>query len=274
MKNAMLKTTLIFIIFLYAVPVQQQDNKYPKTKLVRFDGRPTTLSINLYVNNNENQKNFIKEYEKLVKDTIFNDIFFSTETPKKKTDILAYNNISQNYSCEIVVNNREQYRALEYDSTKVYQDNDYFVKATVFHEISHFYFCQVILEMQKVRGIEVNEYYSQGIIMFPNQEMQYGAKFIEEGFCEYFIQKYRLSPYFQNIGIPQNKSDLLDKSKNFEYQYMYASKFLREFLDISVALEYNHKLKWGMMIILHNRPPSYNEILKPQLYFDRLKLLN
>jgi hypothetical protein len=270
----MLKIVLIFIISLYALPVQQQDNKYPKPKLVKLNGRPTTLGINLYVNSDENQKNFIEEYEKLVKDTIFNDIFFSTETPKKKTDVLAYNNLSQNYSCEIIVNNNEEYRALEYDSTKNYQDYDYFLKATIFHEISHYYFCQVILQMQKVYHISVNEYYSQNITMFPNQEMQYGAKFIEEGFCEYFIQKYGLCPNFKNIGIPQTKSDLLDKSKKFEYQYMYASKFLKEFMELCIEVENQHRLKWGLMIIIHNRPPSYNEILKPELYFNRLDLLN
>jgi hypothetical protein len=273
MKNIMLKIVLIFIIFLYAVPVQQQDNKYPK-KLIRFDGRPTTLAIDLYVNSLDNQKNFIREFEQMVKDTIYNDIFFRTETPKKKTEVLAYNNLSLSSSCEIVVNNREVYRALEYDSTKEYIDNDYFLKATIFHEISHYYFCQVILEMQKVRGVEVNEYYAQGITMFPNQEMQYGAKFIEEGFCEYFIQRFRLSQEFQNILVPEYKSDLQDINKNYEYQYMYASKFLKEFMDISIELEYSHRLKWGLMIILHNRPPNYQEILKPELYFNRLKLLN
>ena len=268
----MLKTTLIFIIFLYAVPVQQQDNKYPK-KLVRFDGRPTTLAINLYINSNPNQKKFIEDYQKMINDTLYNDIFFRTETPKNKT-ILAYNTLSQSSSCEIVVNNNELYRALEYDSTKEYREDDYFVEATVFHEISHYYFIQTILEMQKIRDISVNEYYSQSITMFPNQEMQYGAKFIEEGFCEYVIQKYGKCPYFQNILIPESKADLLDKTKTFEYQYIYASKFLQEFLDLCIVMENQHRLKWGLMIILHNRPPNYREILNPKLYFDRLELPN
>ena len=31
-------------------------------------------------------------------------------------------------------------------------------------------------------------------------------------------------------------------------------------------------VKEGLMVILNNRPPNYQEILKPAIYFDRLKL--
>jgi hypothetical protein len=273
MKTAMLKTFLIFIIFLYAQNVQLADNKYlqERFKIEYANGRPTTMGIDWYINNKQNQQNFLREYQKIIKDSIYNDIFFRTETPKKKTSILAYNLLTSN-SCEIIVNNRESYRAFEYDSTKLwdYTDEDYFLKATVMHEISHYYFYQVIIEMQRIRNINVNVYYTADLYMFPNQELQYGSKFIEEGFCEYVIQRFNLTPEFVNVRIPQYKKDFEDQSANFDIQYIYSSKYLWNFLDMSIGL--TGSVKEGLMIILNNRPPNYQEMLKPAMYFDRLKL--
>jgi hypothetical protein len=278
-KRIMLRTLWIFIICLYAVNIQYTDINYPiqKPKLEYSNGKPTTLSIDLYVNSNVNQKRFISEYQAYIKDSIYNDIYFRTEISKNvdnKNIILAYNFISQNSNCEIVIYDFEKYRALEYDSTKnnkyKYNDEDYFVKATIFHEISHYYFTQVMLEMTKIKHLNVNQYYTMSINTFPNIELQYGAKFIEEGFCEYIIQKWQLCPKFQEILIPQYKSDFLDKNLDFDIQYVFASKFLKDFLDRYTKQD--GTIKQAIMIILGNRPPNYNEILKPEQYFNRLNL--
>ena len=267
----MLKTLLIFIICLYAVNVLLADNEYPQQKLEYSNGRPTTMGIYWYINDNQNQRKFILEYQKIIKDSIYNDIYYKTETPKKKTVILAYNNIGIN-SCEIIVYNQENYRAFEYDTTKIgeYYDNDDFLKAIVMHEISHYYFYQVIMEMQKIKHYKIDEYYTADLYVFPNQELQYGSKFIEEGFCEYVIQRFNLTPEFVNVRIPQYKKDFEDQSANFDIQYIYSSKYLWNFLDMSIGL--TGSVKEGLMIILNNRPPNYQEMLKPAMYFDRLKL--
>ena len=268
----MLKTLLIFIICLYAPNIQLADNNYPQNthKLQYSNGRPTTLGIDWYINHSENQRNFIREFQKTIKDSIYNDIFFKTETPKKKTAILAYNSITAN-SCEIIVNNREEYRAFEYDTTKFgeYYDTDYFLKATVMHEISHYYVYQCIIEMQRIMHVKVNMYYTADLYMYPNRELQYGSKFIEEGFCEYIIQRYNHTPEFVSIRIPVYKSELEDKKLDFDIQYVYASKYLWNFFDMSIGL--TGSVKQGLMVILSNPPPNYEEILKPVLYFDRLK---
>jgi hypothetical protein len=282
MKRLTMLKTWIFIIFLFAVNIQQQDNKYllnsiqqdqdKRYKYQHFDGVPTKAGIDRYVNSAENQKNFIKEYKKIINDSIYNDIFFRTETPAKKTGVLAYNTLSLNSDCEIVVYDLEKFRAFEYDTTKYnnYNDEDYFLKATIFHEISHYYFYQTILEMQRIRHIHVNEYYTQGIMTIPNRELMYGSKFIEEGFCEYIIQRFNYCPEFINVRIPVYKSELEDKKLEFEFQYVFASKCLWNYFDKSIAL--SGGVKEGLMLILNNRPPNYNEILKPGQYFDRLQL--
>jgi hypothetical protein len=269
----MKRLLLIFIICLYAPNVQLADSKYPQDrfKLQYSDGRPTTMGIDWYINNSQNQRNFIREYQKTIKDSLYNDIYFRTETPKKKTSILAYNEISAN-SCEIIVYDKEDYRCFEYDTTKLgeYFDTDYFLKATVMHEISHYYFYQCIMEMQKMLHAKVNVYYTADLYMFPNQELQYGAKFIEEGFCTYIIQKFNYTPEYVNVRIPVYVSELQDKKLDFDIQYIYASKVIWNFLDMSIGL--TGSVKHGLMILLSNRPPNYQEIMKPGQYFDRLKL--
>ena len=172
----MLKTFWIFIICLYAVNIQLDDTKYllqdNKHKLQHFSGVPTKFGINQYVNSTINQKKFIAEYQKLIKDSLYNDIYFRTETPKTKNTALAYNVLSLNSDCEIVVTNLERYRAFEFvDSLEyMYGDDDNFLKATVFHEISHYYFAQVILEMTKIKHLKVNEYYTLNIYQFPKEK--------------------------------------------------------------------------------------------------------
>lgn len=273
----MKRLLLIFIICLYATNVQLADNNYPQVKIEYSNGKPTTLGIDLYINSNYRQQGFLEEYQLLLKDTLYNDIFFRTANFRKEQGkkydkgLLAYNVITAN-SCEIVINNIENYRRIEYnpkDSLK-YNDGDYFLKAVVFHEISHYYIYQLMIEMQKIRNIPVDQYYMQAMTMFPNVELQYGAKFIEEGICEYIVQQYNLSRKFQNIYVPKTQKDFMEKELGYDIQYKYASKFVEDFLDMFIALDDRPKI--GLMILLNNRPPSYDEILNPESYYCRLKL--
>jgi hypothetical protein len=251
--------TLVFIILLFVLPQQ---------KLQYNNGVPTVYGIDSYVNSSDNQKNFIIEYQKLIKDSIYNDIFFVTKAPPKtqKNPPLAYNILSLNNDCEITVNNQARYVAFEYDTLKKdeYNQDQYFLKATIFHEITHYYFMQCVIELEKIKHIEVNRYYAYNINMIPNQEYQYGASFIEEGVCEYIIQKWKLCPELLVYHKPINIYDFEDKSLDYDIKYMYASKYLKNFLDSKTTL------KEGLIIILSNNPPNYNEILHPDLYFNGL----
>jgi hypothetical protein len=275
----MKRLLLIFIICLYANNIQFADNNYlPQQVRTEYsNGSPTTLGIDLYVNSNHWQTEFIQEYQKLIRDTLYNDIQFRTVNFKKEQGRkydkgwLGYTVITS-ISAEVVINNMEKYRGVEFspvDSSK-YTDDDYFLKATVYHEISHYYFYQLQIEMTKVRNVHVDQYYLQSMTMFPNVEMQYGAKFIEEGWCEYMIQKYRICPTFKTIHVPVSDREFQDKELIYDIQYKYASKFIRDFLDMFQELDGRPKV--GLMILLNNRPPTYKEILKPELYYCRIKL--
>jgi hypothetical protein len=168
------------------------------------------------------------------------------------------------------VNNEEKFSGYSYKSANqsLFDEYDYFLKATVFHEIMHYYFYQCILEMEKIRNIDVDNYYN-GILTIPNPEQIYGSKFIEEGICEYFVQRIGESPIMKNYYKPKFKSDFMVKTKMFDIQYAYSSIFLKDFLDASI--ENSGRLKFGIFALLRNPPPTYEEILNPDKYFNRLK---
>ena len=266
MTNLILKVLIIFTLFLS-----------PQEKLQYANGKPRSSGIDNYIKTNENQ--FIKEFKLLVKDSIYNDIFFATKNFKKTTDpqlydphVLAYNESSGNYSSEIVVNNEEKFSGFEYKNNRHknnYNQNDYFVKPTVFHEICHYYFNQCILELQMIDTINaVNSFYANSIFIFPNAEMQFGAKFIEEGVCEYLIQSTGEVPEIKQYYIPKYENDLKDKINRYDILYGYSSQYLKDFMDYNI-LKFG-KIKYPIFILLTNRPPTYKEILEPQLYFNRL----
>lgn len=248
----------------------------PQEKFQLRLGKPTSEGIDKYVK--VNQMVFVNEFQDFVKDTIYNDIYFTTQNFKKTIDkekydpqALAYIDIYESASCEVVVNNEEKYAGYEYKNNtekSLFDEYDYFVKSTVLHEITHYYVYQCVVEMEKIRGFDVDGYYD-GILMIPNPEQIYGAKFIEEGICEYLIQKMGESPEMKEYYKPKFKSDFMMKSKMFDIQYAYSSVYLKEFLDASI--EITGKLKFGIFILLQNPPPTYDEILNPNLYFNRLK---
>jgi hypothetical protein len=192
--------TLVMILMLLSTVLSAQ-----KTPRLQYkNGSPTTLGIKTYVLDEDLQKKFIWEYENLIKDTLYNGIEFHAWLPDKDAvnPPLAFNLVSRTTDCEIYVNIRENYVALEYDSLAPrWKFGDYpnFLKSTEFHEIGHYYFQQVIIEMQKIKNISVNKYYLDGINIIPNIELQYGSKFIEEGLQEYLMQKWRLHPVYPRI---------------------------------------------------------------------------
>jgi hypothetical protein len=74
---------------------------------------------------------------------------------------------------------------------------------------------------------------------------------------------------YKDIVKPKTKQELLDKNNYVNIKYRFASLYLKDFLDASKK-QYG-SIKTGLMIILANKPPNYDEILNSNLYFSRLK---
>ena len=67
--------------------------------------------------------------------------------------------------------------------------------------------------------------------------------------------------------IPRTIKGLTDKNNRYLVNYKYSSYYLKTFLDTT-------GFKMGVKVLLHNSPPSYEEILKPDLFFSRLVPIN
>jgi hypothetical protein len=106
--------------------------------------------------------------------------------------------------------------------------------------------------------------------VYPNIERQFGASFIEEGICEYINQNFGECPAFINIRPPMFRKEFTNINRIDDIKYKYSSAYVKDFFDLCLKLD--GKIKFGLMILLQNPPPNYEEIINPKLYFDRLKL--
>ncbi len=245
----------------------QQEIKYPLK-----NGKPTTFGINYYILTNK--FNFIKEFEKSVNDTFFIDLEIKGDNLEGYTDYevgdMGYHYTYDNGSDEIIIDNRNLYVAYDINDLSKFRRlnlsiSNLFVKAVIMHELGHSYFLQNIilgvydsLEISKEYDFRIDSYR-----MFPNVEQAYGASFIEEGVCEYIIDKMNVQLQ-STIKIPQEPNDFMDKSIEHSVKYGYSKQYVTKFLD-------TYGLKDGIRMIITNKPPSYEEILNSKKYYDRLK---
>lgn len=258
---------ILFSIIFLIIPQEYQ---------LRDDGIPTTSGIELYVKNEQDK--ILEEYQKFIQDTIY-DVYIYTDNLSKLEDYneleLGRYYLPKGSGHQIVIDNQEKFlsyelKTLSSDIRKTLIESNKFVKATIFHELTHAYFFQNILEMN-IKNININSAYNN-IRIYPSQQRDFGVEFIEEGICEYISEKHgEIIPY-QYMYIPRNEKQLLNKNNLYNVKYKYASYFVKKFLDTSI-LKYG-RVKYGIQILLANTPPTYEEILKPDLFFNRLDIKN
>lgn len=250
MKYAALITFFLFVSYI----IPQKDPMYNQ------QGKPSTWGVTTYISNNE--ESLIAEYEYRI-DTIYDVYIFAEKLIETSDD----NELGQFYLPDnVVITNEERYVAYEFkDLSKFKQRSlnytDRTVKAVVFHELTHAYFNQILL-IRKYNDLSVSPEYGT-IRMFPNPTTRFGAEFIEEGVCEYVVYYLDESAPLKNVPIPDNEEDLVDTRNAVNNLYYYSVIFLKDFLD-------ENGLEKGIEILISNKPPTYQEILKPELYFKRL----
>ncbi len=250
----------ILIILLWLVPQERQD--YPLK-----NGRPTTRGIERYVENNADS--LIKEYQEFIGDTLHNIYIYSEDL----SDDGYYDpmELGRYFPNEIFITNAEVYMAYELAwLSKKGRDtvtaSNLFVKATVFHELTHDYIHQMSMEMSQIDNITVNRAY-QAFFRVYRDPNEMGPRFIEEGICEYVTGKMGeiISP--REPFIPRTMSDLSKPENSFNVYYKYSALYLSKFLDTI-------GIKRGIRILLHNPPPTNKEILNPLLFFTRLQSID
>jgi hypothetical protein len=246
--------TFKILFFLFLFYPTQKDPNYNK------QGRPSTYGITTYIKNNE--LSIIKEYEYRV-DTLY-DVYIYTEDLSESSD----DELGQFYlPSDIIITNEEKFVAYEFKQLSKFKQkslayNERTVKAVIFHELTHAYFNQVMFLMNQNNQYVSPEYGS--LRMFSNPSTRFGTEFIEEGICEYVIYYLKESNPIEHIPIPENENDLLADENKVNNLYCYSVIFLKDFLD-------KYGIYKGIEILIGNKPPSYEEILNPPLFFNRIK---
>lgn len=248
---------VLFLLLLF-VPIQEKQD-YPLK-----NGRPTSKGIDRYVE--ENADRLILEFQEFIGDSLYNANIY-TEDLSKNADQNPLE-LGNYYPNEIFISNAEVFIAYELETLKrsnrdTIRSTNLFVKAAVFHELMHHYIYQISIEMLRQDQIPVDRAYQAFFRIYSEREDP-GARFIEEGICEYATQKMNETISQRRPYIPKKDSDLKKTEKAYDIFYKYSAYCLTEFLDTA-------GLKQGMKILLHNRPPSTDEILDPELFFARLE---
>lgn len=249
----MIKILLILVLFF--IPQEEPKLLYNK------DGRPSTKGIKEFID--LNQERIISEYESRV-DSLF-EVFIYTE------DLSYYSEseLGAFYAPgEIVVTDREKFIEYEFNNLsnfkkKTISSRERTVKGVIFHELTHAYFYQTIWYLNRNGHITYPVYSSVTII--PNHEIVFGARFIEEGICEYMVYKLGEASPLTDFYIPRSKEFLLDSNHYTNNVYYYSVYFIRDFVD-------KYGLKKSIEILVNNVPPTYEEILTPSNYFSRLNI--
>jgi hypothetical protein len=247
----------LLVISLLLVPFQEKPD-YPLK-----NGRPTSKGIELYVE--ENSQSLIMELQAFIGDTLYNANIY-TEDLSKNGDHNPYE-MGNYYPNEIFISNAEVYIGYDVESLpRTTRDSiittNLFVKAAVFHELMHHYIYQVSIEMLHRDHVGVDRAYQSFFRIYSDRDNP-GARFIEEGICEYVTLKMKARIAPRRPRIPRTAEELDDKRNEYNVYYRYATFCLTDFLD-------TEGLKQGIKILLHNRPPSTKEMLNMDLYFARL----
>jgi hypothetical protein len=254
---------VILLSLFFLSPIKEKEYPYK-------NGIPTSRGIEYYVKLNEQK--IVNEYQAFVKDTLY-DYYISTDNLSLYMDYDSLESGRFYIPNEIIITNELKYTDYELAlvpkwKRKSLVESNQFVKAVLIHELTHVYFFQV-MDFMKIMNMEVAMEYNYGIRMYPNMELRFGSEFIEEGICEYMVQKMNESIPYQNIYQPKTKEDIRQKYNYVDIKYKYSSWYVKEFMDLTIQ-QYGD-IKTGIMIILSNKPPTYEEILNPNLFFNRLQ---
>ncbi len=231
------------------------------------NGRPTSKGIARYIE--DRSDSLIMEYQNFVEDTLFNVWIYADDL----NDYSIHDSLElgRYYPYEIYITTAELFLAYELDDltkkrrTQLKESNR-FVKAAVFHELTHNYIHQISVEMQALDSVSVNRAYQIHIWIIRSHET-FGSIFIEEGLCEYMVQKMgELIPPEEPL-VPSTVQELISKRNQYMISYKYSAQFLKTFLDTT-------GFKNGVKLLLHNAPPNYEEILHPDKFFTRLNPVN
>ena len=250
MNNKYIIIILLFV--LQILSAQQLNYKH---------GKPTTKGICEYVDNNIDS--IIIEFEKFVDDSIYN-VYIATNDLSEYYERDGLELGEFNAPNSIVITNQiiffdYELKYLSWWKKINISESNQFVKATILHELMHDYFYIVIQKTKKLQSIQLD--YLNGIHMCP---INSGAVFIEEGICEYLVEK--MGQMICDDDYKNYNNDSISKYFNTYYvKYHMSRLFVKPIVD---------KFGFGKAIevLVTNKPPSIDEIQYPNKFYNRLKI--
>ena len=243
----------IFLVLLLLITPQQDEYKW---------GRPTSKGVDNYVE--RNWLVFIDDYQNFVNDTLFFEPFISTDD---LSDYVNYTRGDMGYferPDNIIISNEPRYidyelkRLSEYEKNR-YRDATQFVRGVVMHELTHCYMYQIMMIAEHDKKLEYE--WRQGLRIIPVDS--YGTDFIEEGVCEVVVEMMdEMIVSDERLVLIKNDLNIANRNQQ-RVKYAYSRQFVKPVVE-----EYG--LKAAIYLMITNKPPSDEEILKPELYYDRL----
>ena len=253
--------TLTFILLILVSFTSVE--KYPLK-----NGKPTPKGVEMYIE--DKWEVLINEYLAYVQDTFWLDVWISAED---LTDWVDHDSLELGmyWNGEIIIDMDTLFRAYEIEKwsnfrRKLEGETNAFVKATVFHELTHHYINQIGRKMEFLDSVKIHRSYQTNIWIIRSYDM-FGSTFIEEGICEYMVTQMGEIIPPKRYSKPKNESELTSHKNKYKYVYKYSAEYVRTFLDTT-------GFKRGVKILIHNDPPTYQQILNPELYFNNLDYAN
>lgn len=272
MKNLLI---LLISLFLFTAPTQYY-----------YRNQPTSYGIDDWVD--KYGYDIAMDYQEVVDDSLLN--FFIC------ADDLSLYPVCDSHQIgvfippyEIVVTNEVVYIDYAIDSVRRWKlkHTQDFVKATVYHELTHLYFYQNI-KVLEFNDINIHpDFYKNG-----NDDVGVNALFIEEGLCEYINyesgekydkHRYDISTDKKITSIYHNFPDLILENNYYFLIYRYSEYFMRVVVDFlnDYYQRYNNinpvldnKLSYADIIhvLVTNEPPDVMEIIDINKYLERLDI--
>lgn len=228
-------------------------DKYPYS-----NSMPTKNGIRYYIEQNKNI--VVKQLEDFIGDTLYSyDIRVDDLSDYQNYDSLEAGRFYPDD--EIIITDELKFQDYELKfvpkwKQKQYDANNRFVKAVLIHELVHLYIYQVVND--NISTAINPEYLNFTSI----RTSGFGSTFIEEGICEYVVNCMH-----ENINcntyVPKSTAEIRDEKNRRAIMYIYSQTFVKPYID-------SLGFKKALINILTSKPPSYEELLKPELYYGRL----
>lgn len=256
------KIVLVLITTTFAFSQNKKQYQY-------YNNIPTKTGIEHYID--LNKSSVVNTIENFIGDTIFS---YSIKTDNL-SEYQDYDSLEAGRfypEDEIVITNELRFYDYELNflpkwKQKEFDNNNKFVKGVLIHELIHLYIYQFIFDCLE-NNISINNEYIN-FNMFPKIKSYYASKFIEEGICEYAVMKLKegifsdYKPDFLDGYSEVNVRKFMQVQNTYGIKYQYSRTYVQKIFEAN-------SFKKALLIIFTCKPPSYEELLCPDQYYNRL----